>query len=131
MNKTIFLAAGLSVLVAAPAMASSPCLQFGSIYNFKALDDKTLIVEDDFHNKFKLSLMGVCPELPFKEGIGFRSFGPHMALTCVGAGDDIVTREAGIGHERCPIRSITAYMPDMAKADADAAAAKKANQPSP
>ncbi len=126
MRKIILALAGLAVLTATPAFASGACLQYGSIYNFKALDDKTLIVEDEVHNKFKVSLLGVCPELTFKEGIGFKTFGPHMALTCVSGGDSIVTRDAGIGGQRCPIRSVTPYTADMAKADADAAAAKKA-----
>jgi hypothetical protein len=126
MRKIILLAAGSSVLGAAPAFASSACLQYGDIYNFKALDDKTLIVEDNFHHTFKVALLGACPELPFKEGIGFKSFGPHMALDCVSSGDSIVTRNFGTGRQRCPIRSVTAYTSDMAKADADAATAKKA-----
>jgi len=126
MNETILLAAGLSVLMGTPVLAANACLRYGNIYNFNALDDKTLIVEDDFHNRFKISLMGVCPQLTFKEGIGFKSFGPQMALTCVSSGDDIVTRDPGIGGQRCPIRSVVAYTADMAKADADAAAAKKA-----
>jgi hypothetical protein len=128
MRKSVLLAAGLSVLTAAPAFASSTCLQYGSLYSFNALDDKTLIVEDNWHNKFKVSLMGVCMNLTFKEGIGFKSFGPHMALDCVSGGDDIVTRDIGIGRQHCPIRSVVPYTPDMAKADADAAAAKKAAQ---
>jgi hypothetical protein len=125
MRKIIVLAAGLSVLAAMPAFAK-PCLQYGNIYSFNALNDKTLIVEDDFHNKFKVSLLGFCPELTFKEGIGFKAFGPHMALTCVSAGDSIVTRNIGTGPQRCPINKVELYTPDMAKADADAAAAKKA-----
>ena len=130
MRKTILLAAGLTVLTG-PAFASATCLEYGSIYNFKALDNKTLIVEDEFHHKFKLSLLGGCFDLSFKNAIGFKSFGPHMALTCVSKGDDIVTRSIGTGGQRCNIRNIEPYTADMAKADADAAAAKKANQPSP
>jgi hypothetical protein len=122
----LLIAAGLSML--ASSALAAPCLQYGNIYSFKALDDKTLIVEDDFHNKFKVSLMGFCPELTFKEGIGFRSFGPRMALTCVSGGDDIVTRNFGTGRQRCPIRKVELYTPDMAKADAAAAAAKNAAQ---
>ena len=132
MNKTILLIAGIALFAATPALAqsSSRCLQYGNIYSFNALDDKTLIVEDNWHDKFKLSLLGVCPELSFKEGIGFKSFGPHLALTCVSAGDDIVTRNFGTGAQRCPIRSIVPYTADMAKADAEAAAAKKAAEQS-
>ncbi len=113
------------MLAAAPAFASGACLEYGNIYNFQTLDDKTLIVEDNFHHKFKVSLLGVCPELTFKEGIGFKSFGPHMALDCVSSGDSIVTRNFGTGRQRCPISSVVPYTPDMAKADAEAAAAKK------
>lgn len=127
MNKAILLAAGFSALMTAPAFAE-PCLEFGNIYNFKALDNTTLIVEDNFHNKFKVSLLGYCPELPFKEGIGFQSFGPHMALTCVSAGDNIITHNMGTGAQRCAIRKVELYTPDMAKADAEAAAAKKAGE---
>lgn len=127
MRKHILFAVAGLVAAASPALASPRCLEYGQIYNFHALDTKTLIVEDNFHNKFKLSLMGACPTLPFKEGIGFQSFGPHMALTCVSAGDNIVTRDAGVG-QRCPIGKIEPYTADMQKADAAAAAAKKAEQ---
>jgi hypothetical protein len=123
----LFATLGLAVLAAAPAFAAGArCLQLGQIYNWKTLDDKTLIVEDDFHDKFKVSLLSVCPGLSFKERIGFKSFGPAMSLTCVSAGDSIVTRDFATGGQRCAIRSVEPYTAAMQKADADAAAAKKA-----
>lgn len=125
-KQILFAAAGLAVLAAAPAYANPRCLQFGQIYNWKALDDKTLIVEDDFHDKFKVALMGTCPGLSFKEQIGFKTFGPAMALTCVGAGDSVVTRDFATGGQRCAIKSVEPYTMEMQKADAAAAAAKKA-----
>lgn len=130
MKKHILLAAvGLAVLVAPPAFAAANCLQVGQIYNFKALDNKTLIVEDNFHNKFRVALLGTCPGLTFKEGIGFSTFGPHTSLTCVSGGDSIVTRNVGTGGQRCAIQKVEPYTAEMMKADADAAAAKKAAQP--
>src|ERR1700749_1363845 len=102
MKKTLLIAAAAICLTAAPAMAAGRCLQYGNIYNFKAPDDKTLIVEDDFHDKFKITLFSVCPTLTFKEGIGFKSFGPTMALDCVSKGDDIVTRDPS-GGQHCSI----------------------------
>lgn len=122
---TISMAVLLAVAVM-PLSASASCLQVGQIYNFKALDDKTLIVEDNFHNKFRVGLLGTCPGLTFKEGIGFDTFGPHTSLTCVSGGDSIVTRNIGTGGQRCAIRKVEPYTAALMKADQDAAAAKKA-----
>ena len=122
----LFAIAGLAVLSAPSAFAAPSCLQIGQIYNFKALDDKTLIVEDNFHNKFRVALLGTCPGLTFKEGIGFKTFGPHSSLTCVSGGDSIVTRNMGTGGQRCAIQKVEPYTAEMMKADADAEAAKKA-----
>ncbi|HEY4123886.1 MAG TPA: DUF6491 family protein [Rhizomicrobium sp.] len=129
MKTHLLLAAlGLAVLATPPAFAASRCLQVGQIYNFKALDDKTLIVEDNFHSKFRVSLLGTCPGLTFKEGIGFKTFGPHTSLSCVSGGDSIVTRNMGTGGQRCAIQRVEPYTAEMMKADADAAAAKAAEQ---
>jgi hypothetical protein len=126
MKHILFAAAGLAVLAAAPAYANPRCLELGQIYNWKALDDKTLIVENDTHDKFKVTLLATCPGLSFKEQIGFKSFGPAMSLTCVSAGDSVVTRDFATGGQRCSIKSVEPYTAAMLKADADAAAAKKA-----
>jgi hypothetical protein len=127
MKKHILIAvAGLAVLAAPSAFASPRCLEVGQIYNFKALDNKTLIVEDNFHNKFRVGLLGTCPGLTFKEGIGFKTFGPHTSLSCVSGGDSVVTRNIGTGGQRCAIRKVEPYTAEMMKADADAAAAKNA-----
>jgi hypothetical protein len=129
MKKHILIAAaGLAILAAPSAFASPSCLEVGQIYNFKALNDKTLIVEDNFHNKFRVGLLGSCPGLTFKEGIGFKTFGPRTSLTCVSGGDSIVTRNIGTGGQRCAIQRVEPYTAEMMKADADAAAAKKAAQ---
>ncbi|MBS0272824.1 MAG: hypothetical protein JSR55_00145 [Proteobacteria bacterium] len=128
MKKHILLAATglLAALAVTPAFAAPGCLQVGQIYNFKALNDKTLIVEDNFHNKFRVALLGICPGLTFKEGIGFKTFGPHTSLTCVSSGDSIITRNIGTGRQRCAIQKVEPYTAEMMKADADAEAAKKA-----
>jgi hypothetical protein len=121
------LAALISIPVAAQAQPNAParaCLRFGEIYSWKALDNKTLIVEDNFHQKFKVALMGYCPNLTFKQRIGFRSPG-SMELSCVSSGDDVEVRNFGSGGQRCPIRSIAGYTPAMEAADREAAAAKE------
>jgi len=131
MKMQLLAAAGLAALISIPAVAQAQpnaparaCLRFGEIYNWKALDNKTLIVEDNFHQKFKVALLSYCPNLTFKQRIGFRSPG-SMELSCVSSGDDIEVHNFGSGGQRCPIRSIVGYTPAMEAADREAAAAKE------
>jgi hypothetical protein len=112
-------AASSSTTPAAPA-----CLRFGEIYSWNAVDNRTLIVEDNLHQKFKISPTGYCPNLAFKERVGFRSAGA-MRLTCMSPGDNVVVNNMGAGFQRCPIQSIQAYTPAMQKADETAAVAGK------
>jgi len=125
MKKIILLAAGLAGLISTPAFANQDCLVLSQIDSWKVPDDKTLIVEDNSHMRFKVGLMGTCPGLAFKERVGFKSLGA-TALSCLGVGDDVVIRSLGYGHQICPIRTIVAYTPDMEKADQAAAAATAA-----
>jgi hypothetical protein len=129
--RTQFLAAfGLvAAAMTTPALAEGPaCLEVGQIYSWNALDNKTLIVEDNWHNKFKLSLMGYCPNLTFKERVGFKAFG-GTELSCLTKGDDVLVRDIGMG-QRCPIVNIVPYTPAMEQADKAAAAAKAQQQDS-
>lgn len=111
-------------MISGQAIAGGACLRQANIYNWNALNDRTIIVEDDFHQKFKLTLMTPCLHLQYRETIGFKSFGA-TALSCVSRGDDIVSRSM-IGPQRCPISNIEPYTADMEKADKAAAAAAKA-----
>jgi hypothetical protein len=101
----------------APSTARPACLRFGEIYSWKALDNRTVIAEDTRHNKFRLALMGYCPDVQFKERIGFQSPGSSY-LSCMGAGDTLLVNQSGTGRpQRCPISGITAYTPQMEAAD--------------
>ncbi|MGH6872661.1 MAG: DUF6491 family protein [Rhizomicrobium sp.] len=126
MRKTVLLAAGLCALVSAPALASPTCLSIGQVYNWKVLDDKTLVVEDQFHNRFRMALMGVCPSLKFKERVGFKAVAGFSQLSCLSAGDDVIIRNFGTGPQVCPIKTVVPYTAEMEKADMAAAAAAKA-----
>lgn len=122
MNRYLLIAMVFVALLSKPALADPACLQFGQIYSWKAIDNRTLIVEDNWHNKFKVSLMGYCPNLTFKERVGFKSPG-STALSCMGKGDEVIVRDISMP-SRCPIVNITPYTAAMEKADKDAAAAK-------
>jgi hypothetical protein len=123
--KSIFAFAVIAAtLLVTPALAARTCLQQSLIYSWKALDDRTLIVEDKFHDKFRLSLMVPCQHLQFHENLGFRTFS-NTALTCVAKGDEVISGTS-IGPQHCPIKTIEPYTADMEKADKAAADAAKA-----
>jgi hypothetical protein len=124
MNTKLFSLLALALLAAAPASAVPSCLQIGQIWNWNAPDNKTLIVEDNWHQKWKLSLMGPCINLTFKERVGFQSIGGFDGLTCLTKGDNVTIRNPGFP-QRCPITNIVPYTPQMEAADKAAAAAKK------
>ena len=124
MKLSVFALAALVVASASPASADRPCLQFGYIYNWTALNDRTLIVEDNWHKKFKLKLIGACSNLKFHEQLAFRSPG-SLELSCLAPGDDVITREFGTGPQRCAVTTIETYTPEMERADRAAAQAAK------
>jgi hypothetical protein len=126
MKTTFALAMLTASLLSAPALADRVCLQRSQIYNWNALNDRTIVVEDNLHKKYKLSLMVPCQHLQFHQTLGFKTFDPS-ALACVSKGDSVISGTE-IGPQTCPIKSIEAYTPEMEKADKDAAAAAKAAQ---
>jgi hypothetical protein len=125
--KTFSLVAGVAVLLAAAspsyAQSNATCLRQVDIDSFNAPNDTTLIVKNNYHNKFKITLLGTCPSLPFKEGLAFKSFG-GTRLSCISAGDSIIERNMGTGPQECPIRKVEPYTPEMEKADFAAKQAK-------
>jgi hypothetical protein len=130
MTIKLLLAAGLVSALATPAFADEAktdapqvCLRIGQILNWNAPDDHTLIVEDDGHQKFKLALMGTCMGLNFRQTVGFKSIG-GTELSCLTPGDYVFTRVMSL-HQRCPIKTIEFYTPEMEKADKAAKEAKE------
>jgi hypothetical protein len=123
-NRLAFAALAAALLLSGPAMAASTCLRQSEIYNWNSLNDRTVIVEDNFHQKFKLSLLSPCLNMQFKERLGFKTFG-GTALSCISRGDYVIAGSE-IGPQHCPISKIEPYTPEMEKADKDAAAAAKA-----
>lgn len=122
MRKALFLAAALAALIPAAAQAS-PCLQENQIWNWHALSDKTLIVENEVHQKFRLSLIGTCQNLRFYQNLGFRSVG-GTGMSCLGPGDMVTSHDFATGPQHCAITHIEPYTHDMEAADRAAAAAQ-------
>jgi hypothetical protein len=129
MTMKMLLTAGLVSALAVPALADETtpaapqvCLRVSEIWNWKALDNQTLIVEDNSHQKFKLNLMGYCTGLTFKQTLGFKSIG-GTDLSCLTPGDYVFSHVMSMS-QRCPIKTIEVYTPEMDKADKAAKDAK-------
>ncbi len=131
MRNTLFLAAGFATLLAGQALAAdNACLRVGQIYDWKAKDNSTLIVEDTFHRKYRVDLLGSCINLTYKQRIGFASPG-GTSLSCLSGGDTVFFNDSALGKQKCSVKGVSAYTAEMEKADADADAAKKAADSAP
>ena len=124
--KRILLAA-LALAACAPASAGQACLRMNDIYSWHEMNDQTLIVENIQHQKFKLTLLGHCPNLNFHETLAFKAVGGDE-LSCIGSGDMVIQHDV-IGPQRCAIKNVELYTPEMQKADVDAAKAKGTTTP--
>jgi len=111
MRRPILIAAVALAVLATPAAAASTrgttCVRHNDIYNWTALSDKLLVVENYRHQKVLLKLIGTCYGFKFREAIAFRNRG-GSDLDCIGPGDDIFVRDSGAGG-RCAVVSVAPY----------------------
>ena len=132
MTRSVVIAALL--LAAAPAFAQSPapsptqaeptCLRQGYIYDFKPVPgNRSLVVIDLARKRYRLNFMGVCYNLQYHLGLGFKTHGVG-SLSCVSKGDQVIMRDV-VGPNWCVIKDIQAQTPELDKADAMAAVAAK------
>jgi hypothetical protein len=112
---TKMLMAAMALAISVPAYAAEPCLRLDNISGWTTPNDKTLIVENYQHQKFKLTFMGSCPNLKYHEKLGFKVFG-GTRLSCLTRGDSVIQRDV-IGPARCPISKVELYTPEMEKDD--------------
>jgi hypothetical protein len=109
-----------SALQAAP----TPCLRQGYIYDFQNVPgNRSLVVIDDARKRYRLNFMGVCYNLQYHLGLGFKTHGVGT-LSCVAKGDSVVMRDA-VGPNSCVIKDIQYQTPVLDQSDAAAAADAK------
>lgn len=127
----------LAILCAVPAAAGGTgkpsgygygrgqaCLEAGRIRSWKAPDDRTLIAENRDGQKFKIKILGFCQDLDLvRQTIAFHTYDGSL-LTCIRPGDHIFFAD-GTMSNRCFVKNIALYTPEMEKADKAAKAAKE------
>jgi hypothetical protein len=121
--KNRFLAASTFVcasilFVARPAMAAPEqvCLRQIDMYSFDAVPgNRSLIVEDQRHRRYRMNFVGICSGLQFKMGLRFKTFGTSN-LSCLSRGDQVLQHDPVV-RTTCIIRDIQLQTPDMDRAD--------------
>ncbi|MEI9887910.1 MAG: DUF6491 family protein [Rhizomicrobium sp.] len=129
MRKLILALCGAAMLGVSPAVAAdgTVCIRHNDIYNWTALNDKTLVLENFRHQKALVKLIGTCSNFRFHETIAIRSAG-GTDLSCVEAGDTVITRDLGMTG-RCAVVSVAPYTGPAKQPDAkpDAASSDHGN----
>ncbi len=108
-----------------PPKHANACFWRRDISNFAAVDQKTVYLRVGVSEVFKLDLFSDCLDLDFVHRIGLKSIGGFESNLCEGPnpGVDVVVRDVGLGHMRCPVTNITKLTP------ADVAALPKGARP--
>jgi len=105
---TAAIAAMATPVVAAPALGGgTSCVRHNDIYNWAAISDKQLVVENYRHQRVLLNLIGTCYGFKFREAIAFRNRGASD-LDCISPGDGVFVRDNGLGG-RCAVTSVAPF----------------------
>ena len=126
--KTKIILAAMTVMaaLAVPAAAADPatanvCLRHGDVDGWGARDNHSMVVNDRFGRKYLVSLAGICSDLNWAFGAGFRGLGHfNMAGSCVDRGDHLVLAGGGVNrmdNNSCWVTKVQLYTKDMQAAD--------------
>jgi hypothetical protein len=120
MKTKLILAALLLAATAVPSFAAdSVCLYHRDVDGWGARDDHSMIVSDRFGRRYLVSLAGVCSDIHWAFGAGFRSPGGNFPGSCVDRGDQLIVRGGGVTfpHSTCWVTKVQRYTPEMQEAD--------------
>jgi len=134
MKTKYILAALVTAITAAPAFAADTapaptanknvCLMHRDIDGWGSRDDHSMVVDDRFGRKYLVSLAGVCSDIDWAMGAGFRSVGGNFPGSCVERGDHVILRGGSMAfpHSTCWVTKVQPYTPEMQLADKTAKA---------
>ena len=132
MTRILSIAALLCAAVPAMAQPYPPkpipdqpaCLQPRNLYDFiPVTGNRSLIVIDRARQRYRLNFIGICQNLQYHLGVGFKTRGAG-SLSCVAKGDSVIVRDV-VTPAPCIIKDVQYQTAEMDKADAAAAQAAK------
>jgi len=107
-----------------PIPNEDACLRPRNLYDFKTVPgNRSLVVIDLARQRYRLNFMGVCYNLQYHLGIGFKTMAAG-GLSCVTRGDSVIVRDP-VTPAPCIIRDVQYQTEAMDRADFAAAAAAK------
>ncbi len=92
------------------APAQDSCLRIESIRGFESIDDTIAVFTEGGRRRFKVTFIGLCPELDFAWAIKVESHG----MMCLSRGDVIGFADDDIIHARCVVDTVE-YLPPKAE----------------
>lgn len=102
-----------------PLPDNQPCLQQGSIYDYRLVPgNQSVVVTDLARRRYRLSFMGRCYDLDYQFGLRLKTAGVSR-LSCVAKGDSVLLRDTS-GPGQCIVRDVQYQTPEMDRADAEA-----------
>jgi hypothetical protein len=96
------------------------CLRNNEVDGWGARDKHSMVVNDRFGRKYLVSLQGICDDLNFAFGAGFRPLGGSSFGTCIDRGDRVVMGGGGtsrLSNQTCWVGKVQLYSKDMEAAD--------------
>jgi hypothetical protein len=81
--------------------ASQQCFNARNVYNFHAVNDRTVLVEVGTSRMYELQIVGVCPEIDWTQKLAIRTTGGSSWI-CRGMDAELVVPSPS-GVERCPV----------------------------
>ena len=86
----------------APARAANQqCFNARTVYNFHAVNDRTVLVEVGTSRMYELQIVGVCPEIDWTQKLAIRATGGSSWI-CHGMDAELLLPSPS-GLERCPV----------------------------
>jgi hypothetical protein len=99
---------------AKPQRPQHACFFHDEVSGFSAPDQHTLYLRVSVRDVYKLETFGPCFDMDWAMRLALVSRSGDWI--CVGDPADVVVRQTGMGHQRCPVRVVAKLTPDEVKA---------------
>ncbi len=129
MKTKLVLAVAALAAMTAPAFAANAtnggghgiCLLNRDVDGWGTRNNHSMVVNDRFGRKYLVTLYGLCNDLPYSMGMGFRPVGRMVNMgTCVERGDRVIMRGGGatrLSSQTCWVQNVRPYTKQMEHAD--------------
>lgn len=106
------------------AAREKACLTQQRLYSYQPLPgNRSLLAIDTARRRYRVNFYGICPSLQFQFGLAFQTKSVGT-LSCIQRGDAVLLSDP-VGPNRCLIKDVQFQTPEMDRADAELATARR------